>query len=92
MKLAPAMASGNRHAEQRISLVARRAFNLLFGGFLGLALLKFGNPPIMEKFIEPPTDLTEWLIMSWRSRWSAPPCLLSASRCKGRLSSTRIGN
>jgi O-antigen ligase len=36
-----------------------------FGAFLGLALLKFGNPPIMAKFVERPTGLAEWIITAW---------------------------
>ena len=33
-----------------------RVFAGLFGGFLGLVLLKFGNPPIMEKWVTTPTN------------------------------------
>jgi O-antigen ligase len=47
------------------ALVPPTAFSALFGAFIGISLLKFGNPPIMEKFIEPPTNLIEWIIMSW---------------------------
>lgn len=35
------------------------------GAFLGLALLKFCNPPIMEKLVEPPGELAEWLLSAW---------------------------
>jgi O-antigen ligase len=59
------MASQTKLAEQPGTVVPPWAFSGLFGGLLGLALLKFGNPPIMEKFIEPPANLTEWTIMSW---------------------------
>ncbi len=59
------MASEKNLANQRTAVVPPWAFSGLFGAFLGLALLKFGNPPIMEKFIEPPTNLTEWIVMSW---------------------------
>jgi hypothetical protein len=59
------MASEKNLANQRSAVVPPWVFSGLFGAFLGLALLKFGNPPIMEKFIEPPTNLTEWIIMSW---------------------------
>ena len=38
---------------------------LLVGGFLGLALLKFGNAIIMEKYITWPRDGFEWLIRPW---------------------------
>lgn len=59
------MASEKNLADRRTAVVPPWVFSGLFGAFLGLALLKFGNPPIMEKFIEPPTNLTEWIIMSW---------------------------
>ncbi len=42
-----------------------------FGAFLGLALLKFGNPPIMEKFVSAPTDIYEFLLGSpWPIAWA----------------------
>ncbi len=42
-----------------------RLFSLLFGGFLALALLKFGNPAVLEKMISWPASPLEWLINSW---------------------------
>ena len=42
-----------------------RFFPLLFGLFLGLALLKFCNPPVMEKFVVAPTNGYEWAINIW---------------------------
>jgi len=42
-----------------------RLFPLCFGVFLGLALLKFCNPPVMEKFEVPPTNGYEWVISTW---------------------------
>ena len=42
-----------------------RLFPLCFGIFLGLALLKFCNPPVMEKFVVPPTNGYEWAISVW---------------------------
>jgi putative inorganic carbon (HCO3(-)) transporter len=41
------------------------AFAGLFGVFLGLALLKFGNPVILEKQIHWPEGLLTWMIASW---------------------------
>jgi hypothetical protein len=32
---------------------------------LGLALVKFGNPVIMEKYVMWPTNIWEWLLTSW---------------------------
>ena len=38
---------------------------MVFGAFLALSLLKFGNPAIMEKFVEPPANFYEWLLSGW---------------------------
>jgi hypothetical protein len=46
------------------------AFAALFGAFLGLALLKFGNPPIMEKWVNTPTGFYEFLLgYPWPIAW-----------------------
>ncbi|HEY5909715.1 MAG TPA: O-antigen ligase family protein [Verrucomicrobiae bacterium] len=46
-------------------------FGALFGGFLGLALLKFGNPPIMEKWVSPPGNALEFFLGSpWPISWA----------------------
>ncbi|MEK7780231.1 MAG: O-antigen ligase family protein [Verrucomicrobiota bacterium] len=49
---------------ERANLTAM-IFALLFGAFLGLALLKFGTPSVMDKFVETPTKSIEWLIFVW---------------------------
>ena len=42
----------------------------IFGIFLGLCLLKFGNPVVLEKYVEePPHDILEWLINGWPPVW-----------------------
>ena len=47
-----------------------RVFAGLFGAFLGLALLKFGNPPIMEKFTTTPEDVYQVIFASpWPIGW-----------------------
>lgn len=47
-----------------------RIFSTAFGLFLGLGLLKFGNPPVMEKMVTPPGDIYELLIGSpWPIGW-----------------------
>ncbi len=47
-----------------------RVFPVLFGCFLGLTLLKFGNPPIMEKFVVPPSNAWEFVIgYPWPISW-----------------------
>lgn len=46
------------------------AFAALFGGFLGLSLLKFGNPPIMEKWVNPPAGVYEFVLgYPWPIIW-----------------------
>lgn len=37
----------------------------LLGALLGLSLLKFGNPVIMEKEIEWPSEFLQWVIVPW---------------------------
>jgi hypothetical protein len=46
-------------------------FPSLLGAFFGLALLKFGNPPIMEKWVEAPGNIYEILLGSpWPITWA----------------------
>ena len=46
-------------------------FAALFGAFLALALLKFGNPPIMEKYVAKPANIYEFLLGSpWPIQWA----------------------
>jgi len=48
-----------------------RLFPVLFGSFLALALLKFGNPPIMEKWVTPPSEFIEFVIFTpWPIAWA----------------------
>jgi O-antigen ligase len=49
----------------RNSEFAPRTFSTLFGALLGLSLLKFGNPVVLEKFVAPPQNFYDWLISSW---------------------------
>jgi O-antigen ligase len=43
----------------------------LFGAFLGLAMLKFGNPPIMEKWANTPTQFWEFVFgYPWPIAWA----------------------
>ncbi len=46
-------------------------FTGLFGAFLGVSLLKFGNPPIMEKWVALPGSFAEFLIITpWPITWA----------------------
>jgi O-antigen ligase len=48
-----------------------RLFAALFGAFLGLSLLKFGNPPIFERFVSPPTNGWELVFNHpWPIAWA----------------------
>jgi O-antigen ligase len=55
----------NTFACWRNSEFAPRTFSTLFGALLGLSLLKFGNPVVLEKFVAPPQNFYDWLISSW---------------------------
>lgn len=62
------MASKSRPASPQAVTLWRRIFPLGFGTFLGLALLKFCNPPVMERFVIAPTNGYEWALSSWPIR------------------------
>ena len=42
-----------------------RVFAGLFGAFLGLSLLKFGNPAVFEHLIGWPANIYEWMLNPW---------------------------
>ena len=46
-------------------------FSALFGAFLGVTLLKFGNPPIMERWVTPPANAYEFVLGTpWPISWA----------------------
>ena len=48
----------------------RRIFAGVFGCYLGVVMLKFGNPPIMEKWVTAPGSFLEFVIGSpWPIAW-----------------------
>ena len=47
----------------------QRVFAGCLGGFLGLSLLKFGNPVILDRMVEPPTNIWEYLLQPWPVAW-----------------------
>ncbi|HTH49024.1 MAG TPA: O-antigen ligase family protein [Candidatus Limnocylindria bacterium] len=47
----------------------REIYALVFGLFLGLALLKFGNPVILDHQVLPPKGLAEAIDVSWPVLW-----------------------
>jgi O-antigen ligase len=42
-----------------------RVWTIAFGMFLGLALLKFPNPGVMDRLVTSPTNGWEWALMNW---------------------------
>ncbi|HNQ74316.1 MAG TPA: O-antigen ligase family protein [Verrucomicrobiota bacterium] len=52
------------------SLVQRRAtwFAPVLGTFLGIGLLKFGTPTVMDHFLDLPANAVEWLVFAWPLR------------------------
>jgi hypothetical protein len=49
----------------------QRIFAILFGAFLGLSFLKFGNPPIMEKWVTKPDGFFEFIFnFPWPIGWA----------------------
>jgi len=55
-----------------------RLFALVFGAFLGLCILKWGNPVILDAQIPMPRDAAEWLQQPWPSRLAAPVLMVLA--------------
>ncbi len=48
-----------------------RLFAGFFGAFLGLSLLKFGNPPIFERWVSAPADVYQFILWSpWPIAWA----------------------
>lgn len=56
----------------------QRLFALVFGAFLGLCILKWGNPVILDAQIPMPRDAAEWLQQPWPSRLAAPVLMVLA--------------
>jgi putative inorganic carbon (HCO3(-)) transporter len=65
---------------------AAKAFQFSLGSFLGLALLKFGNPTVLERLITAPKTSDEILYQPWPVKWGyllgLIPLLLGAACMK----------
>lgn len=59
------MAKSAQSIHDRPDSLLQRIFASLFGALLGLSLLKFGNPVLMEKQVTAPSDVFEWVLMAW---------------------------
>src|SRR5439155_1479516 len=46
-----------------------KIFAVLTGAWLGLSLLKFGNPVILERLVEPPKAFWEFVFSPWPVAW-----------------------
>lgn len=64
------MASAKTIPAPRKSLTAIELYTLAFGLFLGLAIIKFGNPVILEHVIFQPKSLSDFLHDAWPVRWA----------------------
>ena len=66
--------TANRQATLKTSSGARNPKELLFllaaGIWIGLSLLKFGNPVIFGSMITPPANLAEFIFVAWPVTWS----------------------
>ncbi len=51
-------------------LAANELYALAFGLFLGLCILKFGNPVILDQKIDPPASLSEAWRFAWPTHWA----------------------
>jgi O-antigen ligase len=65
------MNSRAQNAPPKREELVPRLFAGLFGAFLGLCLLKFGNPPITEKWVTAPEGFWEFLLgYPWPIAWA----------------------
>jgi hypothetical protein len=54
----------------RTPLRATEIYALVFGLFLGLAIVKFGNPVILDQIISPPASWSDALHNAWPLHWA----------------------
>jgi O-antigen ligase len=54
----------------------QNGFAVMLGLFLGVALVKFGNPVVMEKYSTRPTNIYEFLFASWPAAWGYGLCVV----------------
>src|SRR5262249_44380880 len=57
-------------SKPRPSLSATELYSLAFGLFLGLAIIKFGNPVILDQIIYTPQTFSDILHDAWPLRWA----------------------
>jgi len=68
---APPQAASRKSSAGAEDGLWQRVFAVSFGAFLGLSLLKFGNPPIMEKWVTRPEGFFEFVFAyPWPIAWA----------------------
>lgn len=70
MNKSPAPSQKNRAESPVGSITATEIYAIAFGLFLGLAVVKFGNPVILEKIIESPQSWSDTLHDAWPLQWA----------------------
>ena len=53
-----------------IRITAATIYSTVFGLFLGLAVVKFGNPVILDRIIESPASVSDFLHNAWPLHWA----------------------
>lgn len=66
---APSGKPESRSSTGQSSLLTERLFAFALGLWIGLSLLKFGNPIIFDRMIVAPHDLAEFIFVSWPVAW-----------------------
>jgi len=56
--------------KSQTAFAANDIYALAFGLFLGLCILKFGDPVILDQKISPPANLSEFWNDSWPTHWA----------------------
>ena len=69
MSAHPVSPAPGRAASTSVTVTPRGIFAAVFGVILGMAILKFGNPVILDHQIEAPKDFAEALTVSWPAQW-----------------------
>jgi O-antigen ligase len=75
----------NRKGSGADDELSQRVFAGFFGAFLGLSLLKFGNPPIMEKWVDHPEGFVEFIFQyPWPIGWAYGMLVVAGVIAAGR--------
>ena len=64
------MAQDSQPSAKLRSLTYFQVFSLLLGGWIGLSLLKFGNPVVFDGMFPPPLGLDQIIHFEWPAAWA----------------------